>query len=89
MKSAFAVSFAGSIGCLFRGACGRSAGCRSADLRAGAVTPFNWSGVYFGAQGGYGWGSTAQSFAGGAPSGNSNPQGWLGGRLSRLQLAGE
>ena len=68
----------GSVGCLFRGACGRSAGCRSPTY-VPAVTPFNWSGVYFGAQGGYGWGSTSQSFANGAPSGNSDPQGWLGG----------
>ena len=79
MKHTFAIPFAAALLA--------SSAAFAADLPAAvaptyapaAVTPFNWSGVYFGAQGGYGWGSTSQSFEGGAPSGNSNPQGWLGG----------
>jgi outer membrane immunogenic protein len=42
-------------------------------------TPFDWSGVYFGVDIGYGWGSSKHSFDNGAPSGNSEPDGVLGG----------
>jgi len=78
MKSIFAILLAAALAA--------SSAALAADLPvaaaptyAPAVTPFTWSGIYFGAQGGYGWGSTSQSFSNGAPSGNSDPQGWLGG----------
>lgn len=48
-----------------------------------AETPFTWAGAYFGAAIGYGWGSTSHEYIGGpgdgAPSGNSDPDGVLGG----------
>lgn len=44
-----------------------------------AATPFTWSGVYFGAQAGYGWGKTEHSFSNGAPSGTSDLGGPVGG----------
>jgi len=46
--------------------------------RPAAAAPL-WSGPYAGVQGGYGWGSTSHSFDNGAPSGESHPQGGLGG----------
>jgi outer membrane immunogenic protein len=44
-----------------------------------AASPFTWSGVYFGAQAGYGWGKTEHSFSNGAPSGTSELGGPVGG----------
>lgn len=44
-----------------------------------AATPFTWSGVYFGAQAGYGWGKTEHSFSNDAPSGTSELGGPVGG----------
>ena len=48
-----------------------------------AETPFSFAGAYFGAAVGYGWGSTSHEYiggpGGGAPSGNSDPDGVLGG----------
>jgi hypothetical protein len=69
--------------------CGTTA--LAADLAAPAATyvvpvaetPFTWAGAYFGAAIGYGWGSTSHDYiggpGGGAPSGNSDPDGVLGG----------
>lgn len=66
-------------------------GALAADLAAPATTyavpvaetPFTWAGAYFGAAVGYGWGSTSHEYIGGpgdgAPSGNSDPDGVLGG----------
>jgi outer membrane immunogenic protein len=78
MKYLFAVPFAAALA--FSTVAFAADLPAAAPVYAPAVTPFTWSGIYFGAQGGYGWGSTSQTFEGGvAPSGNSNPQGWLGG----------
>lgn len=65
-------------------------GAIAADLAATTVTvvpiaetPFTFAGAYFGAAVGYGWGSTSHDYiggpGGGAPSGNSDPDGVLGG----------
>ena len=40
---------------------------------------FNWTGFYVGLQLGYGWGSSRHTFSNGAPPGNSDPNGILGG----------
>jgi len=44
-----------------------------------ADSPFTWSGLYFGAQAGYGWGRTEHSYDNGAPSGTSDIGGPVGG----------
>lgn len=51
----------------------------TAEPMPAAATPFAWSGVYFGAQAGYGWGTTEHSFSNGAPSGTSDLGGPVGG----------
>ncbi|MBU2532218.1 MAG: porin family protein [Alphaproteobacteria bacterium] len=47
------------------------------------VAPFTWTGAYVGLQGGYAWGDADHSFiggaGGGAPSDNSDPEGFIGG----------
>jgi outer membrane immunogenic protein len=51
----------------------------SPDYGKPAAAPLLWSGPYLGIDGGYGWGSTSHSFSIPAPSGNSNPNGGIGG----------
>ena len=41
--------------------------------------PFSWTGLYVGGQVGYVWGDANHSFSNGAPSDNSEPDGWVGG----------
>lgn len=40
---------------------------------------YNWSGAYIGLDAGYLWGSADHSFSNGAPSGGSDPDGFIGG----------
>ena len=40
---------------------------------------FNWTGFYIGAQTGYVWGNADHRYSNGAPRGNSDPEGWIGG----------
>lgn len=40
---------------------------------------FQWTGFYLGAQIGYAWGDASHSFSNFAPSGSSDPDGWIGG----------
>lgn len=55
----------------------------SSNAMAGAApegpTPFDWSGIYAGAQVGYAFGNADHQFSNGAPSGDSKPDGLLGG----------
>ncbi len=44
-----------------------------------AAPIFSWTGCYIGVQGGYAWGKSRHSFSNGAPSDNSDPDGFLGG----------
>jgi outer membrane immunogenic protein len=43
------------------------------------VSAYDWSGFYLGAQGGYAFGDADHSFSNGAPSDNSDPEGFFGG----------
>lgn len=43
------------------------------------VSSFSWTGFYVGVQGGYGFGSADHTFDNGAPSDDSDPDGFLGG----------
>ena len=44
-----------------------------------APLQYNWAGIYVGAQVGYQWGDARHSFSNGAPSDNSDPDGFIGG----------
>jgi outer membrane immunogenic protein len=46
---------------------------------APVVAPYNWTGFYLGADVGGAWGSGRQTFSNGAPTGDSNPGGVIGG----------
>jgi len=48
-------------------------------MAADATTPVDWSGIYAGAQVGYAFGDADHRFSNGAPAGDSDPEGMLGG----------
>ncbi len=43
------------------------------------ISSYDWSGPYLGIQGGFAFGDASHSFSNGAPSDNSDPEGFLGG----------
>jgi len=45
----------------------------------GQKSVYNWSGAYIGLDAGYLWGSADHTFSNGAPSGSSDPDGFIGG----------
>lgn len=64
----------------------------TAAVAADVMTPvpaFDWSGGYVGLEGGYAFGSAAHTFSNGAPGGDSQPQGLMGGGFIGYNLQRE
>lgn len=83
MKSTWSVACAGALAL---GVCAFAGGAIAADLggprhsmKDGAA-PYiaaEWTGLYIGLQSGYVWGSARHSFSNGAPTDNSDPDGYI------------
>ena len=61
------------------GVCAADLPVASPAYKAPVVAPFNWSGVYIGAHGGYTWGIDTSSFPGFGVASSLNPKGGFGG----------